>query len=556
MAGSAVSAAASSLGRVAGKEASFLCGVHDEVEFLREELRSLQTFLSVAAEARRGSGGDAVVADSVRRIRDAVYEAENIVEAADYRKKRNRKCKGPIGAMRRYTRKPSDLVTLHRLGKDILRVRRRIQEVKSSREVLDTIDAGGRVIARTQEPAGHHRACLSRAAATVNDPVIGFEGDAEKILGWLKDSGKLQLAFVSIVAMGGAGKTTLARKVYRSAAAKEHFQAFAFVSISQQFEVLHVLEEITEQAMGIKRKNNEFDRIGIPGQVEELEKMGEQELAQMLHYFLEGKRYLIVLDDVWRMDTWDAIQHAFPDMGNGSRVMLTTRHSQMAKQANKITHVHKVRLLNEQESWQLFSLKAFPSYENIDANNRQEIESVGKNLIKKCNGLPLALVVLGSHLSKNLYVDAWLRMDRCLDWEVTSKWDNMQRIIARSYDELPSHYLKSCFLYMMSFPEDSKVQTSYLIKSWIAEGFVPHRSNQSQEETARDCLEELAHRSMIHILSRSEPDGWILNVQIHDILREWAIQQARKEGFLYLCKKTRRWIRWNVWLSFLFLRCL
>ncbi|CAN6328382.1 unnamed protein product [Urochloa humidicola] len=216
--------------------------------------------------------------------------------------------------------------------------------------------------------------------------------------------------------------------------------------------------------------------------------------------------------------------------------MLTTRSFHVGKQVNKLTHVHEVKLLNEQESWQLFSLKAFPSYENIDATNRLELENVGKNIVKKCNGLPLALIVLGSHLSKNLHVDTWLKMDRCLDWEVTSKWDNLQRIIARSYDDLPSHNLKSCFLYMVSFPEDYKIHSDDLTRLWIAEGFVPHRSNQTLEETAHDYLKELAQRSMVHIHSRNElHDGWTSYV-MHDVVREWAAQQARKERFLKVCK--------------------
>lgn len=127
-------------------------------------------------------------------------------------------------------------------------------------------------------------------------------------------------------------------------------------------------------------------------------------------------------------------------------------------------------------------------------------------------------------------------MDRSLDWEVTSKWDNMQNIIARSYDDLPSHYLKSCFLYMVSFPADSKMYTYYLTRLWISKDFMTHRSNHTPEETAFDCLEELAQRSMIQILFRNILDGEITNVQMHDIVREWAIQQARKEGFLSLCK--------------------
>jgi hypothetical protein len=89
---------------------------------------------------------------------------------------------------------------------------------------------------------------------------------------------------------------------------------------------------------------------------------------------------------------------------------------------------------------------------------------------------------------------------------------------------------------MVSFPADSKMYTCYLTRLWIVEGFMTHRSNHTPEETAFDCLEELAQRSMIQILSRNILDGEITNVQMHDIVCEWAIQQARKEGFLSLCK--------------------
>jgi hypothetical protein len=160
--------------------------------------------------------------------------------------------------------------------------------------------------------------------------------------------------------MGGEGKTTLARKVYNSAAVKEHLDAFSFVSISQQFELLRVLKERAAQAMGIKREDKGFDMMGLPCQVEELEKMGEQELVEMLYNFFEGKRYLIVVDDVWTMDTWEAIQHAFPDPGNGSRVMLTTWNLQVAKQANKLTHVHEVRLPKRLGKLAAFFSESFP----------------------------------------------------------------------------------------------------------------------------------------------------------------------------------------------------
>ncbi|KAK3138863.1 hypothetical protein QOZ80_5AG0374420 [Eleusine coracana subsp. coracana] len=281
----AASAAAGGAANLAIQEVSFLCGVHDEVESLRDDLRSMQTFLSV--EAQRGGGGNAVTADSVRRVRHAVYEAENIIDDADYRAKRNSRGKGMLGAISRYARKPMDLVARHKLGKDVLQWRRKIQDIKSSREFLDAINADRLVTASTPQPRTH-RACLSRLAADPDNEaaLVGLKGDVERIEEWLKDEDNTQVTVISIVAMGGAGKTTLARKVYNSAAAKEHFDAFAFVSISQQFEVLSVLKEIAMQAMGINKRVREFDKIG---QGHELENMGEQELAGTLRSFLEMK---------------------------------------------------------------------------------------------------------------------------------------------------------------------------------------------------------------------------------------------------------------------------
>jgi hypothetical protein len=133
MAKSTVSAVASCLGRLAGQEATFLCDVHDEVQHLREDLRSMKINLSAAADAQSGSGGDVLAEDSVRRLRDATYEVENIIDVVDYRAKKNSQRKGLLGAMSRYAHKPADLVALHMLGDDILQVKRRMQEIKSNK---------------------------------------------------------------------------------------------------------------------------------------------------------------------------------------------------------------------------------------------------------------------------------------------------------------------------------------------------------------------------------------------------------------------------------------
>lgn len=229
------------------------------------------------------------------------------------------------------------------------------------------------------------------------------------------------------------------------------------------------------------------------------------------------------------------VKKAFPDTENGSRVLLTTRNFQAAKQSDKLTFIHELRHLSEEESWLLFCQRAFPSYENIDTAHRRELEKLGKNLAKKCSGLPLALVVLGAHLSKNLHLDMWMKMDSYLDWEITDKWQIMQHIIARSYDDM-HHNLKSCFLYMACLPEASRIADYAVTESWISEGLIPQTTRYSLEETARSYLDELAQRSMVQVINSSSANGLIHAIKVHDILQDWAGRKAQKEGFVIVCK--------------------
>ncbi|KAL6865119.1 hypothetical protein ACP4OV_016270 [Aristida adscensionis] len=527
MAESAVSSVVASLGNLASQETSFLCGVHDEVGFLKEELTRLQCFLKDADDKTRA--GSASATNWVRQIRDAAYQAENIIEVAGFVERRKRSNRGFIGCISRYDCLPRDLVTLHRVGVDICRVRRKIQEIASSACTLGILNLGENTVTR---PCYALQNVMLESVLDEGDDIVGFKDDIEQIEGKLTNMDVKHLLVISIVATGGAGKTTLARKVYDSVAAKGHFNAFAFTSISQNFDVLCILKDIAKQAMGIEREGKRFNKMGI---LDELEKMGLEEIAQTLHDFLKEKRYLIALDDVWTMDTWDVMKKAFPDTENGSRVLLTTRNLQAANQADKMTYVHHLRHLNEDESWQLFCKKAFPSYEPIDMAHRLELENLGKNLVKKCYGLPLALVVLGAYLSKNLHFDMWIKMGSCLDWEITDRWEIMQRIIARSYDDMVDHHLKSCFLYTACLPEDNIIADYALIESWISEGFVPQNTRYTLEETARNYLEQLAQRSMVQVINKSNAHGWIHAIKVHDILQDWAVRKSQKEGFFIVC---------------------
>ncbi|KAL5213330.1 hypothetical protein ABZP36_024177 [Zizania latifolia] len=261
--------------------------------------------------------------------------------------------------------------------------------------------------------------------------------------------------------------------------------------------------------------------------------MGEEEVQELLHQFLKSRRFLLVLDDVWRSNSYseiNRIMNFMPDVENGSRIMLTTRDMNVAMHVNKRSSVHEMKLLDERQSWELLEKKAFPHYQNVHTSDRSRLTPIGKKLAAKCKGLPLALVVLGGYLSRNLDHDIWSGLVDNLDWETRKDDEPVWNIVARSYNYLPNHQLKSCFLYVACFPEDHIIRVARLCKLWIAEGLIPQRPNRTMEETGREYINKLAQRCMLQAVERSKVHGSIKSVVIHDVLRNWGVAEARREG--------------------------
>ncbi|XP_075480579.1 putative late blight resistance protein homolog R1A-3 [Primulina tabacum] len=352
-----------------------------------------------------------------------------------------------------------------------------------------------------------------RGASNSKNAMVGFDEDLVNIMETLTgDESNLQI--LSIVGMGGIGKTTLAKNVFDNPLIEQHFDLHAWVTISQQYSVHEIL-------LGLLKK------IGVlAGGGEEITQKNDDELGLLLHRSLFDRRYFIVTDDMWSIEVWDAIKRFFPDNNNRSRVMVTSRLSNVADNFRSCTP-HQLHFLDEDQSWALFCDKVF-GQESCPC----ELEKVGKKIVRNCRGLPLAIVAISGLLAKSSRtVEYWEYVAENTYSELNMGGDGLcPEVFSLSYKHLPVH-LKPCFLYMAIFPEDFEIRVSRLVKLWVAEGILKPMSSRSLEEIAEDNLKDLIDRNLIQVHGYGSRNK-IKTCTIHDLLRDLCLREAQKEKFL------------------------
>ncbi|TXG47075.1 hypothetical protein EZV62_026369 [Acer yangbiense] len=454
-------------------EAVFLCRVKKEVKRLKEELGSMQHLLKDAEEKQYG---DPVIHKWVSDIKELSYDIEDMLYV--FRLKVRKPKWGCF---------PCVCSSLFDIGKQIEDFRKRINDLSPSNQPFRLKDSGnsppGEVISKLRD--------LRRSVSfAVEENVVGFVDEAHKLLAKL-------LAFRSFHLWNGRRK----------------FENRAWVAVSQEYTTRDLLTRIFK-SFEFKVENNE-----------DLEKMNEEDLKRRLHKSLQGYSYLLVIDDVWDKESWWMLKTAFPDNKNGSRVIITTRNEEVAKSSDENTHSHHLRNLREEESWQLFCQKN-SQIVNVD----EELKRLCREMVQKCNGLPLAIIVLGGLLS-NKKQQEWHRVRDHL-WRHLKAANSIEinSLLVLSFNSLP-YQLKPCFLYLGLFPEDSEIIIEKLIYLWVAEGFISEGEDCIMEEVAKDYINELINRSLIQVERRYW--GRTATCRVHDLLRDLAIDMAKKT-FSYL----------------------
>ncbi|XP_076932056.1 putative late blight resistance protein homolog R1B-16 [Bidens hawaiensis] len=350
-----------------------------------------------------------------------------------------------------------------------------------------------------------------RSKKFLDEIVVGLDGDAELIIEKLVADYPKKLDIVSIVGMGGIGKTTLATKVSNDGYVKHHFYVRVWVTVSQSYDkravLIHILESIGAQL--------------------NLKEDSESRLRELVHKNLMGKRYLIVIDDIWHKETWDSLKLFFPRGNNESRILLTSRVAEVAKHANSGGLIHHLGSLNKERSWELLCQKVFHGNECPEWSIKP-----GMQIVENCKGLPLAVVVIAGVLAKQARSRKfWMEIAYKTGSYIAAEENGCLETLGLSYNHLPLH-LRECFLYLGGFPEDHKFEVQRLIQLWVAEGFIQEDGNKGLEDIAEGYLMDLTDRNLVIVAERKKSNGGIKACKVHDFVRELCRKKAKEEQFI------------------------
>ncbi|KAL5735589.1 hypothetical protein ACOSQ2_030377 [Xanthoceras sorbifolium] len=308
--------------------------------------------------------------------------------------------------------------------------------------------------------------------------VYGRDVDAAKILEMVlrtDESRDANLRVISIVGMGGIGKTTLAQKVFNDEAVKD-FYPKAWTCVSDDFDVLRISKAILESITRSPCHLNGLDAV-------------QNELKEAV----AGKKFLLVLDDVWSKDygVWESLRSPFKAGAGGSKIIVTTRDVTVATTMGASTECHQLDILSDDECWSLFKAHAF---EYRDIASYDYIELIHQNVIEKCRGLPLAVKTLSGLLRSKQREDEWLEVLSSKLWDLQDG-SGIPASLKLSYCYLPAH-LKRCFAHCAVLLKDYEFEEEEFVLLWMAEGLIQPSKGKKQ-------LEDLGHEYFCDLLSRS-----------------------------------------------------
>nr|UBY07488.1 NBS-LRR disease resistance protein [Dasypyrum villosum] len=491
--------------------------VKKDVEFLTKELESMHAALIKVGEVPHDQL-DRQVKLWADEVRELSYNMEDVVDKFLVRVEGIQQPHDNTG---RFKELKNKLIGLFKKGKNHHRIADAVKEIKEQlQEVAARRERNKVAVSNPTEPIAIDP-CLRALYAEATE-LVGIYGKRDQDLMRLlcmegDDASTKRLKKVSIVGFGGLGKTTLARAVYDKI--KGDFDCRAFVPVGQNPDMKKVLRDIL---------------IDLGNPHSDLAMLDANQLIKKLHEFLENKRYLVIIDDIWDEKLWEGINFAFSNRNNlGSRLITTTRIVGVSNSccSSDDDSVYQMEPLSVDDSRRLFYKRIFPG-ENGCPN---EFEQVSRDILKKCGGVPLAIITIASALAGGQKVKPkceWDILLQSLGSGLTedNSLEEMRRILSFSYSNLPSH-LKTCLLHLCIYPEDSLIYRDRLIWKWVAEGFV-HHGNQGTSLflLGLNYFNQLINRSMIQPIY--DGLGHVYACLVHDMVLDLICNLSHEAKFV------------------------
>ena len=465
----------------------------------RAELKKWETKLSDIREVLNDAEEKQITEQSVKawlgELRDLAYDMEDVLEEYGYealrRKVMSEADRGTTRTSKVRKFIPSCCTTFTpvrnvKMGSKIRDITRRLEQISAQKAGL-----GLKCLDKVEMIA---RSSLERRPVTTSEVYLprikGRDADKKTIIEMLlKDEpAGTNVSVVSIVAMGGMGKTTLARLVFDDTAEPiaSHFAPKAWVCVSNEFDQVRVSKALLNSVSSQRSSSEDF-----------------YEIQRELKKALAGKRFLIVLDDLWSdiYSKWDDLRSPLFEGAPGSKILVTTRDHDVATWVGGHKNLYELKRLSEDDCWSVFQTHAF-EYTNI--NEHRNLEKIGRSIVKQCGGLPLAAKALGGLLRSELREQEWERILYSKIWDLPIDKCRILPALILSYNHLPS-YLKRCFAYCAIFPQDYEFKKEELIPLWRAEGLIQQSKDDRRKENVGDkyfC--ELLSRSFFQLSSSSE----------------------------------------------------